>query len=88
MNSEGSYAFACAESDQVWFFQIIGMNERPTRRFLAAIENQTMVSFINEHKTQRLVFGIRKGFATWKNPDRSELQVQRNREFWNSAHQL
>lgn len=82
---EGTYAFACVESNQVWFSCITRMSEKLPERFLAAIERSTMISFASEFGSHRITYALRKGFINWNSPDRTEAQKVTNDAFWEKA---
>jgi hypothetical protein len=82
---EGIYGFSCVESNRVWFFQIVPMGQPATDRFLSAIDQKSVISFVSEFNSHRLIFGIRKGFEEYDNPDRTATQMLTNNTFWNQA---
>jgi hypothetical protein len=84
-NSLGIYAFACAEATQPWFFEIRGAKERPTKKFLAAIEKDTLVTFKSTNGKKHLVFGIRKGYKKWISPEKTERAMKQAHAFWGLA---
>jgi hypothetical protein len=84
-NHLGIYAFACAEATQPWFFEIRGAKEKPTKKFLAAIEKDTLVSFKSTNGKKRLVFGIRKGYKQWISPEKTERAMKQAHAFWGLA---
>lgn len=81
---EGIYAFACAEGTQPWFFELLSLNGTPSKRFLASVENESLVTFVAENG-QRLVMGIRKGFLNWNMPNKTPEEMKRANNFWNQA---
>lgn len=84
-NHLGIYAFACAESTQPWFFEIRGAKEKPTKKFLAAIEKDTLVIFKSTNGKKHLVFGIRKGYKQWISPEKTERAMKQAHAFWGLA---
>lgn len=84
-NGLGIYAFACAEATQPWFFEIRGSKEKPTKKFLAAIEKSTLVTFKSTNGKKHLVFGIRKGYKQWISPEKTEQAMRQAHAFWGLA---
>lgn len=84
-NHLGIYAFACAEATQPWFFEIRGSKEKPTKKFLAAIEKDTLVTFKSTNGKKHLVFGIRKGYKQWISPEKTEQAMKQAHAFWGLA---
>jgi hypothetical protein len=80
--SLGIYAFACAEGTQPWFFEIRSRGQKPTAKFLAAVEKRSLVRFKSTNGKRELVFGIRKGFKDWNNPSKTEKEMLRANGFW------
>lgn len=84
---DGTYAFACVESNEVWFLHVAPINKPVSDRFLSAVEPSSLVSFLSEYNSHRMVLGIRKGFAKWDNPDRTIEQRDQNTNFWDSSYE-
>lgn len=83
----GTYAFACVESDRVWFMQMRGLEEPPTAKFLAAVEEETLDWWVTEGGL-RIFIAVRKGFMEWVSPARTEAQRRANVRFWGQAFKV
>ena len=79
----GTYAFACTEGTRPWFIDVVPHGLMPSERFLAAVEERGIVRFPG--LSHDLVMGIRRGFADWVNPSKTEEQKQRADHFWGMA---
>lgn len=81
-NHLGIYAFACAEATQPLFFEIRSRGQKPTAKFLAAVEKSTLVRFKSSNGKKELVFGVRKGYKKWVNPKKTVNEMIRANAFW------
>lgn len=84
-NHLGIYAFACAEATQPLFFEIRARGQKPTAKFLAAVEKGTLVRFKSSNGKKELIFGIRKGYKKWISPDKTERAMKQANKFWGLA---
>lgn len=80
----GIYAFACAEGTQPWFFDVVEAGKTPEPKFLAAVEPR-IIRFRSEDGRLDLCLGIRKGFADWRMPEKTEREMQQSNQFWAGA---
>lgn len=83
-NERGTYAFACAEADRPWFFTLVGVDQPTSARFKAATEEDEF-RFRSVSGRTELVLAIRKGFAGWRSPDKTEDEYRRALAFWSQA---
>lgn len=81
-NHLGIYAFACAESTQPWFFEILPKGRKCSPRFLAGVESKSIVRFTSKGGKKELVFAVRKGFLKWVSPDKTNRAMKRANDFW------
>jgi hypothetical protein len=84
-NHLGIYAFACAEATQPLFFEIRNRGQKPTTKFLAAVEKGTLIRFKSTNGKKELVFGVRKGYKKWISPDKTERAMKQANAFWGLA---
>lgn len=84
-NHLGIYAFACAEATQPLFFEIRNRGQKPTAKFLAAVEKGTLVRFKSTNGKKELVFAVRKGYKNWLSPDKTERAMKQAHAFWGLA---
>lgn len=85
MNELGIYAFACSEGTRPWFFEIVKRGSRPTKKFIAAVEKGTITRFKSSNGRKELIFGVRKGYKNWVNPEKSVAQMRQANKFWGMA---
>jgi hypothetical protein len=84
-NHLGIYAFACAEATQPLFFEIRNRGQKPTAKFLAAVENGTLIRFKSTNGKKELIFGVRKGYKKWISPNKTERAMKQANAFWGLA---
>lgn len=82
--TEGIYAFACIEGTQPWFFEIVKRGKPCSRKFLAAVEKGSLISFTSD-EGHNLVMGIRKGCLKWNLPKKTLTEMNRANAFWSQA---
>jgi hypothetical protein len=81
---EGIYAFACAEGSRPWFFEVVPPGEDMSRKFLAAVEKTSLLTFTAD-QGHKLVMGIRRGFMSWNLPEKTAKEMKRANDFWSQA---
>lgn len=80
----GIYAFACTESTQPWFFDVVEAGKTPEPKFMAAVEPR-IIRFKSECGRLDLCLGIRKGFLGWRMPEKSQREMEQSNKFWSLA---
>jgi hypothetical protein len=80
----GIYAFACTESTQPWFFDVVEAGKMPEPKFMAAVEPR-IIRFRSECGRLDMCMGIRKGYLGWRMPEKSEAEMRKAQQFWAQA---
>lgn len=80
----GIYAFACTESTQPWFFDIVEAGKMPEPKFMAAVEPR-IVRFRSECGRLDLCMALHKGFGDWRMPEKSQREMEQANKFWSLA---
>jgi hypothetical protein len=80
-NGLGIYAFACIEGSGVWFMDIVKRGDSAHPKFQAATEGGEM-RFLSTTGDRELVLATRKGFSSWKMPDRTQEEFDAYRFNW------
>lgn len=82
-NELGTYAFACVEGTRPWFVDVVPHGQQASERFMAAVEMHGIVRITG--LSHDVIFGVRRGYASWRNPDKTTDQKQRADNFWGQA---